>query len=167
VNLEKIEQEILQKAIFQEKNIQKEIKEHFAIECGRNARNRMIFRYWRGTQRCHREVLARELCQESRCPLKQTELVRPRARPDSPQRYQLLHEEQVVVGGRTYEARQATFTISLACPEGAHAPLLAKVQGWDVFLDGRFEAGGVVDGMPRFETLEQVRGWAEAEETNQ
>jgi hypothetical protein len=108
--------------------------------------------------------LARELCQESRCPLKQTEFVRPRARPDSPQRYQLLHEEQVVVGGRTYEARKATFTISLACPEGAHAPLLAKVHGWDVFLDGKFEAGGVADGMPRFETLVQVKSWAEAEE---
>lgn len=80
----------------------------------------------------------------------------------------LATEVPVVVAGRVAVARPARFACVSPCPLGAHEPVLMQKAGWDLFVDARCVAGGVVPGpregttRPRFVTLREAAAWMTA-----
>jgi hypothetical protein len=77
-----------------------------------------------------------------------------------------LFEEALIQGaGGLCVARPASFAVVTACPLGAHQPFEMRVEGWDLFRDGEYLAGGLtVDtasraSKPKFQTVNAAAAW--------
>ena len=83
----------------------------------------------------------------------------------------LMQEVPLDVAGHACAARPAQWTCRRACPQQAHPAYTVVLPGWDLFEHGHWLAGGCVDDVregvcqqrPRFETLEDARGWVLAQ----
>lgn len=78
-----------------------------------------------------------------------------------------LFEEAPIQGARGLcVARPAFFAVVTSCPVGAHLPLEMRMEGWDIFRDGTYWAGGLAVSKttgfstPRFPTLESAMEWS-------
>ena len=134
--------------------------------------------------RVERRTLLMLLCPEGDCELSRAVRVRwaqVRSTVESPPRGResrvpsfvppiepLATEVPVVAAGRVATARPARLACVSPCPLGAHEPVLMQKAGWDLFVDARGVAGGVVPGpregttRPRFATLGEAAAWMTA-----
>lgn len=147
------------------------------VSLQRNRHGEPVFRYWFGDSRVDRSTFQTLTCTETRCPQHQSTLQKwlvhvGLAKPSRPVRCEpfdkcsLAAEEHIQLGHQVFTAREAQFPVSLVCKQKAHAPLRMSVKGWDVFGEQGYLAGGWAKDAPMFETLEQVRVWLEAQNSN-
>lgn len=77
----------------------------------------------------------------------------------------LFKEEYLDGPNGLHVARPASFMVLMSCPFDAHRPVDVRMNGWDVFKNGRYKAGGLIRSeltgqlLPRFESLERARHW--------
>lgn len=77
-----------------------------------------------------------------------------------------LFEEALVRGaGGLCVARPASFVVVTACPVGAHQPVEMRMEGWDLFQNDKFLAGGLIKAeatrpcRPKFPTIDDAIKW--------
>jgi hypothetical protein len=77
----------------------------------------------------------------------------------------LMEELPIECAGHQCVARPASFECLTPCPMSAHAPLVMRKSGWDLFEDGIWIAGGLcVDNhegasRPRFQSPADAQQW--------
>lgn len=147
------------------------------VSLQRNRHGEPVFRYRFGESRVDRRTFQTLTCTETRCPQHQSTFQKwlihmGMTRPRQPVRTEpfgpgsLGTEEHIQLGHQIFAAREARFPVTLNCKQKAHGPLRVSVKGWDVFGEKGYLAGGWVKDAPMFETLEQVKTWLEAQNSN-
>lgn len=84
----------------------------------------------------------------------------------------LMQEAHFEVAGHHCTARPATWPCLRHCPVQAHEPVTVNLPGWDLFENGVWLAGGVVDAAaeggcgqrPRFQTLQDAQDWMRSQQ---
>lgn len=77
----------------------------------------------------------------------------------------LFDEVSVDCEAGSYVARPASLKCFVACPVQAHRPTMMRKDGWDLFRDGKYVAGGVVrqadtgESTPHFPSVQDAARW--------
>jgi len=140
------------------------------VSVQRNRTGSLMFRYWFGASRVDRWTFQTLTCGETRCPQRQAVMhkwlihtgqatIKRQERTEFKRQMALAAEEQVLLDGEAFTAREAVFPVLLSCSQRVHEPVRIHVKGWDVFGRDGYLAGGWSGDRPLFETLEQVRAW--------
>ena len=148
-----------------------------------DGKGQRIINYFCDGARMPRATLLTLLCREAACPQAQAVRAQWRSFIGKPERpastramplrpAPLMVEVPVNGAGHHCVARPAPFECLTACPMGAHAPQVLHKDGWDLFEDGTWVAGGLCIGnqegvsRPRFESPADAEQWLAAHQAS-
>lgn len=163
------------------------IREHHGVDVEVRARRRRdgaaVLCYSYDGIRLERSVLLALVCSQAACERSQSAkrqwdarhpplpslLRRPRTGLKTvhrPVEAKLFDEVQVEGFRGACVARPASFAVRAACPVNAHAPAIMQMDGWDLFKNGKYLAGGLIHSnvtgswAPKFPSIEKAFLWA-------
>ena len=143
----------------------------------RRMRNgKQVFGYRCAGIRLERSALLLLICPEAACERSQATQLKwrelqgqrpPRSRQinQTVQFAHLVEDVSVKAGSRACVARPASFQCLTPCPVKAHAPIVMRKKGWDLFEGGKCVAGGLIPSPttaalePMFPTTSAAQAW--------